>query len=180
PWFSYPAIEWIKHLDLSRTRIFEYGSGNSTIFWAKRCKEIFSVENNPKWYKKISIKLIKYKNATLILEKNQRKYINMISKTNKKFDIVIIDGAHRKSCAKKASKHIKKSGMVILDNADWFPNTSKMLRKQNLKQIDFIGFGPINYYATNTAVFIKNGFLSRITYTASPSFVQGGLKNLDD
>ena len=180
PWLSYPAIEWLKRIDLSKARIFEYGSGNSTIFWAKRCKEIFSVENNPNWYKRILKELKTFKNTALILEEDQKKYIDTISKLNKNFDVIIIDGAYRKSCAKKALKHINKNGMVILDNADWFPNTSKMLRKKGLRQIDFVGFGPINHYVTNTAVFIKNNFLSRTTYTAASSFVLGGLKNLDD
>lgn len=31
PWYTYPAIEYLSHLDLSGFRVFEYGSGNSTI-----------------------------------------------------------------------------------------------------------------------------------------------------
>ena len=44
PWYTYPAIEYIKQLDFSDKTVFEYGSGNSTLFWAQRCKKLVSVE----------------------------------------------------------------------------------------------------------------------------------------
>lgn len=50
PWYTYPAIEYIKQLDFSDKRIFEYGSGNSSKFWAKLAKEIVSVEHDKEWY----------------------------------------------------------------------------------------------------------------------------------
>jgi hypothetical protein len=53
PWYTYPAIEYIKQLDLSDKVVFEYGSGNSTLFWSEHCKNLFSVEDDPHWFKKI-------------------------------------------------------------------------------------------------------------------------------
>jgi len=35
PWYTYPAIEYIRQLDFSDKSIFEYGSGNSTVFWSR-------------------------------------------------------------------------------------------------------------------------------------------------
>ena len=46
PWYTYPAIEYLKQLDFSEKSIFEYGSGNSTIFWSKVAKSVISVEND--------------------------------------------------------------------------------------------------------------------------------------
>jgi hypothetical protein len=54
PWFTFPAIEAIKNWDLSNKRVFEYGSGYSTLFWAARAREVISVEHNPGWHEKIS------------------------------------------------------------------------------------------------------------------------------
>lgn len=31
PWYTYPATEYLSHLDLSVLSVFEYGSGNSTL-----------------------------------------------------------------------------------------------------------------------------------------------------
>ena len=46
PWFTYPAIEALSNWDLSDKRVFEYGSGFSTLFWASRAKEVVSVEHS--------------------------------------------------------------------------------------------------------------------------------------
>ena len=52
--------------------------------------------------------------------------------------------------------HLSDSGMVILDNSDWYSNTSKYLRDSlNLLQVDFHGFGPINDYTWTTSIFFK-------------------------
>src|SRR5258708_13687669 len=45
PWFTYPAIEYIKQLDLTDKRVLEYGSGFSTMFWAKRARSLVSIED---------------------------------------------------------------------------------------------------------------------------------------
>src|ERR687884_2028950 len=54
PWFTFPAIEAIKNWDLSDKRVFEYGSGYSTLFWAARAKEVTSVEHSPEWHAKVA------------------------------------------------------------------------------------------------------------------------------
>lgn len=50
PWITLLAIEFLeKHLDVNM-KVFEYGSGGSTLFFAKRVKEVISVEHDPKWF----------------------------------------------------------------------------------------------------------------------------------
>lgn len=34
PWYTYPAIEYLKTIDFSRKLVFEYGGGSSTLWWA--------------------------------------------------------------------------------------------------------------------------------------------------
>src|SRR3989344_8151771 len=45
PWYTYTAIEYIKSLDLSYSRILEWGVGNSTVFWSRNCKYVFGIES---------------------------------------------------------------------------------------------------------------------------------------
>ncbi len=35
PWYTYPAIEYLKQFDFAETSVFEYGSGNSTPFFGR-------------------------------------------------------------------------------------------------------------------------------------------------
>lgn len=56
PWITYDSIE---HLDLflrgiSKAKIFEYGSGGSTLFWIKYGAKVVSIEHDPSWYNKIN------------------------------------------------------------------------------------------------------------------------------
>jgi hypothetical protein len=45
------------------------------------------------------------------------------------------------------------SSACILDNADWFPNTAKLIRTAGFVQVDFIGAGPVNSYTWCTSIF---------------------------
>jgi len=176
PWFSYPAIEFLNHLDLRKRKIFEYGSGNSTLYWIKKCAFVFSVESNNKWFNTINEK-INSKKAKIILETKRNKYINSIDIQTTPYDIIVIDGIERYKCTKKAVTKLSKSGFIILDNSDWFPKTCTWLRKKKFIQIDFSGFGPINPYTSQTSIF----FLNTIDFKYKKNIsITGGINNKDD
>lgn len=94
PWYTYPTTEFLSHLDLSALKVFEYGSGNSTLWWSERAKQIMSVEDDEDWYIKIKNSL-QNKDVDYRLEKDRQKYFSMASDD---FDIYIIDGKHRREC----------------------------------------------------------------------------------
>jgi hypothetical protein len=50
PWFSYPAIIFLESVIQPHWKVFEYGSGYSTIFWNRKCEKTVSVEHNEKWF----------------------------------------------------------------------------------------------------------------------------------
>ena len=50
PWISFSAIELLKKITRPDMRVFEYGSGGSTMFWISRVKELISVEHDLSWY----------------------------------------------------------------------------------------------------------------------------------
>jgi len=153
PWYTYPAIEYIKQLDFSDKTVFEYGSGNSTIFWAVRCKKLVSVEDNQQWYNKVIAKLPE--NVEYFLFKDKEEYINSIDRYDQKFDIVVIDGRHRYECAIKALQNLKSEGLIILDNSDREGKTSEVLRESNLIEVDMSGFGPINGCTWTTSFYFS-------------------------
>lgn len=53
PWLSFEAIDYLSEYLHSDMKVFEYGSGGSTIFFAKRVSSIVSIEHNELWYKKV-------------------------------------------------------------------------------------------------------------------------------
>ena len=59
PWMNFGAINFLKKIAAPEMLVFEYGSGGSTLFWAKRVKRITSVEHDPEWYLKMKDELAK-------------------------------------------------------------------------------------------------------------------------
>lgn len=160
PWYTYPAIEFLGSLDFSTKNVFEYGAGNSTLWWGQRALNVVSVEHNPEWFAKIQSKLLRnnYGNVKLILEPNKDKYIKSILQQDLQFDVVIIDGRWRGFCASVIGEklNLKDGFMIVLDNSDWYPKTAEFIKeKYDAIRIDFHGFSPINSYTLTTSIFIS-------------------------
>ncbi|CAL1239032.1 class I SAM-dependent methyltransferase [Candidatus Methylocalor cossyra] len=187
PWYTYPAIEQLSKWDFSESEVFEYGCGNSTRWWAERAKRVVSVESSREWYNKILESSTLPDNVQPILspfeegdgEAARRAYIDAIN-AFAEFDIIVIDGVTadktRLDCARAALNHLKKGGMIILDNADWHPQTSRLLREAGLLEIDYCGNGPLNTYTETTSLFLSEGFRVSPRNDIHPGYAIGGLQ----
>src|ERR1044071_7895716 len=49
PWFTYPATRYLARLVQPHWRVLEYGSENSTRWWARRVAQFVAVERCPAW-----------------------------------------------------------------------------------------------------------------------------------
>jgi hypothetical protein len=175
PWYTYPAIEYIKQLDFSDRSIFEFGSGNSTIFWSKRCKRAVSVEDNSDWYNKMTPELPT--NVDYRFIPGRAEYVDSINQFSSGFDIIIIDGNHRYECTVQALKKLNEDGVIILDNSDWHEESAKLLRQADLIEVDFSGFGPINGYTWTTSFFLSRSVKLKPAAERQPINGIGSIKN---
>jgi len=50
PWISFAATRFLENKINSDMKIFEYGSGGSTLFFATKVKEVISIEHNRSWF----------------------------------------------------------------------------------------------------------------------------------
>jgi hypothetical protein len=57
PWISFAAIAFLEKIVRYNMRVFEYGSGGSTLFWMSRVQELISVEHDLSWYTDMKKKL---------------------------------------------------------------------------------------------------------------------------
>ncbi|MGF1493828.1 MAG: class I SAM-dependent methyltransferase, partial [Microcoleaceae cyanobacterium] len=159
PWYTYPAIEFIEALLRPEFRVFEYGSGNSTLWYAQRATAVFTVENDPKWFDKIQSATQNLRQVQLFLLEDPERYTNKIQDyPNAYFDLIVIDGRHRNQCARRCSEQLRPSGVIVFDNTDrakYNPGI-RFLGKQGFKRIDFYGLIPCYSYKTCTSVFFKD------------------------
>lgn len=179
PWYTYPSIEYLDNIDFSDKIVFEYGSGNSSAYWARKAKLVFSVEHDKEWHKKISKNLTE--NQKIELCENEKDYLDSIYKISSKMDVIIIDGLYREKCAKLVKEHLTDGGIVILDNADWYKETSRFLREDlDLLEVDFHGFGPINPYTWTTSIFFTRSARLQPINNIQPHYSVAAIKNGDD
>lgn len=159
PWYTYPAIEYFNQLDAKGLRVFEYGSGNSSLYWAHKGAEVWSVEHDSAWYESMGIRSAQLKG--LFLQESPSQYASAIADAGGDFDLIVIDGAWRNECAMTALAHLRPDGMIILDNSDWYTDVSEYFKGQGFFQVDFSGFGPINNYCWTTSILLP--FKSSLT-----------------
>jgi hypothetical protein len=180
PWYTYPAIEYLSQFDYSQKEIFEYGCGNSSMFWAERAKQVTSIEDNPKWFEKWQQEF-SHAHLDIRWRDEGEIYENAIFEDNKKYDVIVVDGKRRAECAEAAIKGLAQGGMIILDDSDRI-NTSQeyvkavnFLKDANLIQVDFYGFCPMNNYTKTTSLFLSRDFNFESLYEIQPI---NGLGNL--
>ena len=177
PWYTYPAIEFLNQFDFSDKKVFEFGLGNSSLYWSERCLSLISIEHDQDWFNKIKNNI--RSNQRLFLRKNKDEYVKSINELESEFDIIIIDGGYRQDCAKEVKKKLnRESGIVILDNSDWYAETAKFLRDSlNMIQIDFHGFGPINSYTWTTSLFLTRGVMMNPKNKIQPAYSLSALRH---
>jgi SAM-dependent methyltransferase len=120
PWIAYTAIDQLKGFLNKRSRVLEFGSGMSTIWYAKQAGEVFSVEDCQPWYDKVA-KIIQEKkltNTTYKFAANEPEYSSFMSDDEDGFDLVMVDGSYRSKCIAHAVKLVKPGGILYLDNSD--------------------------------------------------------------
>lgn len=68
PWMTFSVTDFLMSSANKQMRVFEYGAGSSTLFWAKRVHEVVSVEHDAQWAQKIREELSHrhYNNVSLL------------------------------------------------------------------------------------------------------------------
>jgi hypothetical protein len=153
PWFTYPAVEFLSRLDIGNRRVFEYGAGNSSLYWASRAKSVVSIERDAAWFKRIVSQAPS--NLAVYLRPKRGEYVGSIAEFGEGFDVIVVDGEWREQCSVVAPRHLNEGGLLILDNSDWYPEICQEWCGQGFFEISFSGMGPANRITWVTSVFIK-------------------------
>jgi len=129
PWLTRRTIEflesWLRPSDYG----WEWGSGRSTVWFAKRVRALTSVEHNREWYERVasSIRSQQITNADYRLIESEADYASPIdSLPRQSLDFTLVDGIVRDACALAAIPKIRPGGILIVDNVEWFiPSSSR-------------------------------------------------------
>ncbi|WP_228098859.1 FkbM family methyltransferase [Pedobacter sp. MC2016-24] len=157
PWVTYSFIDFIKERITKQHDVFEFGSGNSTLFYSKYANHVSAVEHDQEWYEKC--KNTNLNNADLIycaLETGGE-YCKSANTTGKKFHLIIVDGRDRVNCCKQAIQALTADGVIVLDDSERpkYQEAIHFLKEKGFKHIAFTGMAPGVIYAKSTSIFYK-------------------------
>jgi hypothetical protein len=179
PWLPYLVTDYIRKLQ--PRRVFEWGSGNSTVFFLGLGAEVVSIEHDSTWYIETTHpRLIKhlipydqgslgndsanpshYKSGSTNLgDVNFKRYASAIDDYGL-FDLILIDGMARASCLHHAINHVNEGGCIVLDNTGdrpyYLEQTAHLFGnyEDGWESIKFMGYGPILAYKWETSIFIN-------------------------
>lgn len=157
PWVTYGFMDFISDRLNITMDIFEFGAGNSTLWYADKVNTVTSVEHDNAWFEKIQENMPKNVNINYKKLKYDGEYSKFPNTLDNKFDIVIVDGRDRVNCMKNAIRSIKDNGVIVLDDSErqQYKDGIDFLLNHNFKKIDFWGISPGLFYKKNTTVFYK-------------------------
>lgn len=120
PWLSYDATRILERRLSPGSSVLEFGSGMSTLWFARRAGFVRSVEGCEAWYQKVRsfIKAEGIQNVDYILAVSESDYVMAGDAGGRAYDMVIVDGDFRSECVRHAVKWLKRPGILYLDNSD--------------------------------------------------------------
>lgn len=174
PWWTYDAIDavrsWFADRDGSPVRVFEYGSGASTLWLARRASEVHSVEHHRGFGEMMATELDQFDHVTLRIvepvpserprvasakEGHQgldfADYVAAIDAVPGDFDLVVVDGRAREACLAAAQSRLAPGGIVVFDNSRRRRYREAILASGMLEQ-RFSGLTPTLPYPEQTSV----------------------------
>jgi hypothetical protein len=160
PWITFPAMRFLRERITPNTRVFEWGSGMSTLWFERYCAEVWAVEDNPVWYATIAGRA---KRAKVVLREGKAYVDTILEFPPGYFDVVSVDGSHRLECFRLAVEHVRAGALLVVDNTDNDRTTGGELFviDEMLASLGsrwdvhrFPGWGPGNFFAWETTICV--------------------------
>jgi hypothetical protein len=114
PWMTNDEIELLEKYINKESIVLEYGSGSSTVWFAKRVHKLFSVEHHKQWYENINNSLIDSQNVEYYFIPPSKEWVDYYDGSSIEFydyinkplekinnlDLCLVDGRARIDCCR--------------------------------------------------------------------------------
>lgn len=127
PWITQDAIKILEDILQKNFIGVEFGSGRSTMWYAKRIQHLTSIEDHEGWYEEVlnQFKEANISNITYLFKNSegidiaQTDYCRIMDDfKDNSLDFIVIDGKHRDILANKSLLKLKIGGVLLLDDAN--------------------------------------------------------------
>jgi predicted O-methyltransferase YrrM len=175
PYLPFSVTSRLEELLTPDSRVFEYGSGGSTLWLCDRAGQVTSVEHDVEWHTLVETQIQRsgVANCTLRLQQPARMdgaflsqeeygsllmpgsfeaYVKAIDAVeDDSLDLVIVDGRARAACALQARRKLRRGGVVILDDSDRQRYADAVAELDAWPRLDFFGIKPFTVPPARTS-----------------------------
>jgi hypothetical protein len=135
PWWTLDATKEVDAFLAHRpgARVFEWGSGASTVWLGKRAGEVISVEHDVVWVEQVARRIVAFDhvhlNTVAAASSGQitsskfgfegqyfDEYAAKIDAFDGTFDLIVIDGRAREACLSRAVSRLSSGGIILFDD----------------------------------------------------------------
>lgn len=137
PWWTFDSVDRVADYLRAhpQARVFEWGSGASTLWLSSRAGSIHSVEHDAGWASVLQSRLPAnvelsvvppVPSATPVVGSAKpghdgldfAAYVAAIDATEGDYDVIVIDGRAREACLERAVGRLSADGLIVFDNVD--------------------------------------------------------------
>lgn len=137
PWWNSGAISYLARSLRPGDRVWEWGSGASTVWLVRHRAKVTSIENEPEWAEEVQtrcpgsdIRLIPGRDAGECQAEQEREYevfrnlyyddylAAIDLEPEESLDVVIVDGCCRIECVRRAVPKVRQGGLIVLDDTE--------------------------------------------------------------
>jgi len=166
PWLSLDSIEFLEEYLDDTMKVLEFGGGGSTLFFANRVNSVLTIEGDQGWIeqlnsniKKFGINNVTIKHSPLDASNPKEMYASDYINTlpSRQFDVILVDGPEiadfqaRPVCFEWAERHVKKGGLIIVDDS-WRYTQLRTQNKAKSHKV-YMGIGPCRKGLTSTDIY---------------------------
>ncbi|MFW2831518.1 hypothetical protein [Sphingomonas sp. ID0503] len=159
PWFNYAMVRLLRERVRPDMRIFEYGSGFSTLWWAKHARSVAAVEHHDGWAAQVSEMIAEYKNASLehVPLDEDGEYCRAVRRAEGEFSIVVVDGRDRVNCMWQSLDKLTPDGIVLFDNSqrEKYRPAIMDLRARGWRELQLSGLAPMTWVESYTSLLYR-------------------------
>ena len=155
PWMPYSFIDFLDERLDPDARVFEYGSGTSTRWFAERVGTVVSVEDDRTWFDEVRTSVPS--NAEVVYRTGQE-YVSTPDEYGE-FDLVVVDGRNRVECAETAADSLAPDGVIVWDDSRGRSSYSSKiaeLERAGFRELAFQGMGPVTANLQRTSVLYRD------------------------
>jgi predicted O-methyltransferase YrrM len=124
PWLTRDAVRFLDEALRITDVGLEFGSGRSSIWFGRRIKHLTSIEDNPEWFERVTGLITAHGLTEKIdyrFRRGMEQYVGEVGLVaDESIDFCLVDGSHRDECAVRLVAKIRRGGLLVVDNINWY------------------------------------------------------------